>query len=95
MKVWEILLKSIEEKKMSRNSNYPWKSFSNKRQSQTKVRYVRPVRKSDLKGVGRQLVITTDQFSLTLNGTQLNSIKNVLAQAGEVKVINDWKKEIV
>lgn len=60
--------------------------------SRTNAVYCRPKGKNDLKRHGRQLTLIGDNFSVTLDGTQINTIKSILAEAGEIKVLKGWRK---
>ena len=60
----------------------------------TKVLYKRPKTRNDLKRNGRSLTIKTDAYSLVLNGSQINSLKRVLEEAGEVKISDKWRKQL-
>ena len=48
------------------------------------VQYSCPNDINDLKREGRKLTIGNKQCSFTLNGTQINTIKKVLEEAGEI-----------
>ena len=50
----------------------------------TGFQYRCPTDSNDRKREGRYLKISTDEFSVKLNGTQLNTIKRILEEAGEI-----------
>lgn len=50
----------------------------------TIVSYCRPKNSNDLKRDGRELSITSKGFRVTLNGTQIRSLRKVLAEVGEI-----------
>jgi hypothetical protein len=50
----------------------------------TVVSYCRPKNSNDLKRDGRVLSITSNGFSVKLNGTQIRSLRKVLAEVGEI-----------
>ncbi|TRZ79415.1 hypothetical protein D4R86_05990 [bacterium] len=59
--------------------------------------YSRPVFSTDLKREGRfvRLINLKDSHhrQLRLDGYQINALKNILVEAGEVTLSNKWKKK--
>lgn len=50
----------------------------------TVVTYCRPKHSNDLKRIGKELSISVGNASMRLNGTQIRSLKRVLAEVGEI-----------
>jgi len=50
----------------------------------TYILYARPVNKGNLQHFGKFMEIESGGFKITLNGRQINSIKNVLRNVGEI-----------
>jgi len=55
------------------------------RGGETIITYHRPKNHNDLKRIGKELSISTKNVTIRLNGKQINSIKKVLQEVGEIK----------
>ena len=53
----------------------------------TVITYAKPLKAGDLQRYGRMLRIETDTFSVVLNGGQINSIKKILMNVGEINKV--------
>ena len=71
-----------------------FKNWSDGKKPDTRFSYRRPKTSGGLKRYGRIFEINTDQFTVVLNGAQINSIKKILEEAGEVKIVDTWKKQL-
>lgn len=76
-------MKEITRKSKSRAVRVPMKMVASTGKK-VRVTYACPESKNDLKRWGKEMTIKNDNFSVTLNGKAINSIKKVLVEAGEI-----------
>ena len=58
--------------------------WTQRKSKRTDIFYHRPTSKTDLKREGRVLIISDGNGSVSLNGSQINTLKGVLKDVGEV-----------